>query len=100
MDTLVTLLRPEMTVGSEGQRKTSLVEHSQVYAYVDHSLNELSSDGNYEMDSSINLTIYKVPALNTRWCVRIGEIVYAIQGIAMGGRLDATYTLTLSAIDG
>ena len=69
-----------------------------MYAKVDRSVSELVSNTNLEEGQYIQLTIYKIPELTTRWQVIVDGISYEITGIDPISRVSPLCELTIHAI--
>lgn len=99
LDTLVTINRCIISYGKDNAKKYSFVKFRDVYANVDRRINEQVSIGNLEGGDFINLTIYKIPALDSTWQVVIQGQQYAITAVDLGDRLSPFCTLTIQAVD-
>ena len=60
LDTLVTLYAPTQGRGAEGEKYSTYVEFSQVYAKVDRDVTDQLSFDNYDGRDNVSMTIYKV----------------------------------------
>lgn len=99
LDTKVTLMQGTPQIGSQGQKKFIYSEHSHVWAKVERNVTESVADMNYEAGDSVNLTVYKVKDLTTRWRVKIGDKTYEIQDIDTISRVSPLMILTLHSIE-
>ena len=99
LDTLVTLLAPSVTLGSEGEKKSTYAEHSQVFAKVDRDTTDSLAYDNFDGRDNVSLTIYKVPAMSTRWEVVIEGKTYEILSIDPVSRVSPLCILSLQSID-
>lgn len=99
LDTLVTILRCEISRNQEGAKVFTFPEFRQVYANVDRRVDEQVNTGNLEQSQFINLTIYKIPELTTRWRVRVKTQTFEITGIDPISRVSPLCTLSLHALD-
>lgn len=99
LDTLVTINSCAITADSEGGKKYTFTKFRDVYANVDRRVSELVSLGNLEGGDYINLTIYKIPMLNSTWQVVVAGQKYEITAIDLGDRFSPFCTLTLHAVD-
>ena len=99
LDTLVTVKSCEITTGSQGEKKFTFSTFRDVYANVDLNVSELVSNTNLEEGEYIQLTIHKIPELNTRWQVVVKGVSYEITGIDPISRVSPLCTLTLHALD-
>ena len=100
LDTLVTIQSVTMSRGTEGENVAVFVEHSKVFAKLERTVSESVNDENLEAGYSILATIYKIPALTTRWRVVVDNVPYEILSIDTISRVSPLCTLTLAAIDG
>jgi head-tail adaptor len=98
MDTLVLLQSCTITRNEQGAKVKTYADFRRVWAKVDHTVDEQVSLGNLEAANVIYLTIYKVPQLDTRWRVVIGEDAWEITAIDSLDRLSPVYRLTLRSI--
>ncbi len=98
MDTLVMLQSCVITRNDQGAKVKTYANFRKVWAKIDHSVDEQVSLGNLEAGHVIYLTIYKVPELDTRWRVLIGEDAWQITAIDSLDRLSPVYRLTLQSI--
>ena len=99
LDTLVTIQEYTVTRSSQGAKSYTPGRSWSVYGNVDLSINEQVSIGNLEEGQYINLTIYKIPALTTRWQVTVEGRHYEITGINPIDRLSNFCVLSLHALD-
>ena len=99
LDTLVTIQKVTKAIGTQGENVTVFTDHSRVYAKVDRDVAESVNDMNYEAGQTVLLTIYKIPALTSRWRVIIGDTPYEIRNIDPISRISPLYTLTLGSIE-
>lgn len=99
LDTLVTINRCTITRDAEGGKKYAFSKFRDVYANVDRNISEQVNIGNLEGGDYINLTIYKIPELDTTWQVVVKGQQYEITNINLGDRLSPFCTLTLHAVD-
>ena len=100
LDTMVEILRMVQGRGSQGEKTWTASSYAHVWAKVDYSVAESVSDGNLEAGRTVQLTIYKIPELTSRWRVRIGDEAYEIRTIDTISRISPLCILTLNAIDG
>ena len=98
LDTLVTIRRCTIGYGTDGAKKYVFSDHSKVYAKVDRNVSELVSNTNLEEGQYIQLTIYKIPELTTRWQVIVDGLSYEITGIDPISRVSPLCELTIHAI--
>lgn len=99
MDTLVQLYSVTMEKGNQGQISKVRQLHSSVFAKVERDIGEGVSEYNLEQGDTLMLTIYKVPALTTRWEVKVGEVMYGISSIDHVSRTSPLCILTLRTMD-
>lgn len=100
LDTLVIVQSVTQTRGARGENQTTFTEYSKVYAKVEKVTSEMVNDENLEAGRSISLTIYKIPALSTRWRIVISGTPYEIRSIDTISRISPLCTLSLAAIEG
>jgi len=98
LDTLVTIKQCVISQGAQGAKSYTFTEHSQVYANVDRRVDEQVSIGNLEEGQYIDLTIYKIAALTTRWRVVVEGRTYEITAIDPISRVSPLCTLSLHEI--
>ena len=99
LDTLVTLYECVISRSAEGAKGYTFVEHSKVYANVDRRVDEQVSIGNLEEGQYINLTLYKIASLTTRWRVKVEGRNYEVTAIDPISRISPLCTLSLHSID-
>lgn len=99
-DTLVTIRRKVMTLGDQGQKTATWQVHSKVWAKVVRRLSEMIDNGNLEDGNSLEIHIYKIPGLDTRWQVIVEGKPYEVRSIDMISRISPVCVLSLFAIDG
>ena len=99
LDTLVTLRSCVISKNREGSKKYTFQDFRNVYAQVDRQVNEQVNAGNLEEGDYINVTIYKVPELTTRWQVVVNGTSYEITGINPIDRISPFCVLSLHSID-
>ena len=99
LDTLVAILRCEISRNQEGAKVFTFPAFRQVYANVDRHADEQVNTGNLEQGEYISLTIYKIPELTTRWRVRVEGQTFEITGIDPISRVSPLCTLSLHALD-
>ena len=98
MDTLVMLQTCAITRNEQGAKVKTFSDYCQVWAKVDHSVDEQVSNGNLEAGHVIYLTIYKIGGLSTRWRVVIAGEPWEITAIDSKDRMSPVCQLTLQAI--
>ena len=99
LDTLITVLSVTPSRGSQGQKKETTATYGQVFAHLEPTTDEMVSDGNLEALTTMAVTIYRIPAMTTRWKLLSGGIAYEIVSIDTHGRLSNYYTLSLKTIE-
>lgn len=99
LDTLVTLRIVTIGQSRDGSKTYSFRDYSDVYAHIERRVDEQVNTGNLEEGEFIQLTIYKVPQLTTRWQVKIGDVSYEITAIDPISRLSQFCILTIHALD-
>lgn len=99
-DTLVTIRRKTITTGDQGQKTYAWTEHSKVWAKVVRSVAQMVDYGNLEDGNSLEVHIYKIPGLDTRWQVVVDGKPYEIRSVDMIDRISPVCVLSLFAIDG
>ena len=71
MDTLVSLQSVRQTTGERGQKRMVYTPIAEVFARLEWQVDEVVDEGNLEQQRTVEVAIYKVPGLNTRWQVVI-----------------------------
>lgn len=99
LDTLVTIRSCAITEGSEGAKKYTFSDYRDVFAKVDRTINETVTNTNLEEGQYIQLTIYKISALTTRWQVVVEGDTYEITSIDPVSRVSPLCVLTLHTIN-
>ena len=99
LDTLIKLQQCIISTGDMGQKKYSFSDHSKVWAKVSRSITEGVGNHNLEEGNYLQVTIYKVAALSTRWRAIVGGIPYQITAIDPVSRFSPLCILTLESID-
>lgn len=85
--------------GNRGQKTYTYTDHSTVWAKVEQSQRESIVNMNLEAGSSLDVTIYKVKTLDTRWRVLIDGKAYSIVSIDPISRFSQLCTLSLISIE-
>lgn len=98
MDTKVMLKSCVITRNEQGAKVKTYTDFREVWAKIDHSIDEQVSYGNLEAGELITLTIYKVPELTTRWRVGIDGADWEISSIDSIDRLSPICKLTLHSL--
>ena len=99
MDTLVEIQEGEVVRGDQGQKSYQYTHHSDVYARIERDTEETISMGNLEEGHTLRLTMYKIPALTTRWRVLVGGKPYEIASVDPVSRISPVCVLTVGAIN-
>ena len=99
LDTLVTVKSCEITTGSQGEKKFTFSTFRDVYANVDLNVSELVSNTNLEEGKYIQLTIHKIPELNTRWQVGISGKLYEVLSIDTVSRVSPVCVVSIKSFD-
>lgn len=99
LDTLVTLLAPTASIGSEGEKKSTYTVHSQVYANVDREITDQLAFDNYDGEDNSAIIIYKVKGMNTRWMVEISGHRYEIVSIDTVSRVSPVCVVSIKSVD-
>ena len=99
-DTLVTIREKILTTGDQGQKTYTWRDHSRVWAKVVRRIAEMVDYGNLEDGHSLEIHIYKIPGLDTRWQVVVDGKPYEIKSVDMIDRISPVCILSLFAIDG
>lgn len=99
LDTLVTLYAPTQGRGSEGEKYSTYVEFSQVFAKVDRDVTDQLSFDNYDGRDNVSLIIYKVKEMNTRWQVGIAGTRYEVLSIDSISRVSPLCQVSIKSID-
>ena len=99
LDTLVTLRAVTIGRSKDGSKTNIFRDHGDVFAHIERRIDEQVNTGNLEEGEFIQLTIYKVPQLTTRWQVKIEGVSYGITAIDPISRLSPLCILTIHALD-
>ena len=99
-DTLVTIRKRVTTLGDQGQKTATWQEHSKVWAKVVRRISEMVDYGNLEDGRSLEVHIYKIPCLDTRWQVVVDGKPYEIRSVDQISRISPVCVLSLFSIDG
>lgn len=99
LDTLVSLLKGEVTTGAQGNKRFEFSEHSRVWAKVERNINEMVANSNLEEGNVIELTVYKVRDLDRNWRVIVDGLPYEITAISPISRVSPLCVLSLKGID-
>lgn len=98
MDTLITVQSVVQTLGDKGQKKVTVTNYADVYAKVDRRINETVDDGNLESGETVEVLMYKIPALTSRWRLLIDDVPYEIISIDPISRLSNLNVITARTI--
>ena len=99
MDTLVTLYAPQVSLGTEGEKKATFTVHSDVYAKVDSEVSDQLAFDNYDGRDNVSLTIYKVSGMSTAWQVGIAGKRYEVLSIDSISRVSPVCVVSIQSID-
>lgn len=99
LDTLITVLSVTQSRGTQGQKKDTTSTYGRVYAHLEPTTDEMIGDDNLEALTTMAVTIYRIPAMTTRWKLLIGGVTYEITSIDTHGRLSNYYTLSVKTIE-
>ena len=99
-DEMVTIRERVVATGNQGQKTYAWRERSRVWAKVVRRASEMVDNGNLEDGKSLEVHIYKIPGLDTRWRVVVDGKPYEVRSVDMIGRLSPVCVLSLFAIDG
>lgn len=78
LDTMITVVAVTHTIGAQGQKKRSASTYGQVWAKLDWQESEQVADGNLEDERVVEVSMYKIPALTSRWQILIDNIPFEI----------------------
>lgn len=98
MDTLITVQSVIQTIGERGQHYETATKYADVYAKIDRRVNEVVNDGNLEAGDVVEVLMYKIPSLTTRWRLLISGVPYEILSINPISRLSRFNILTARTI--
>jgi head-tail adaptor len=98
LDTRITVLSVTQTRGDQGQKTKAPSVYGDVFAKVTPSTDDFVSDDNYEALTTVSVLIYKIPALQTQWRLRIDGVEYEITGIDPISRWSPFCVLTARTI--
>lgn len=98
LDTLITVQSVTQTLGDKGQKKVVVAKYADVYAKLDRRINESVEDGNLEAGEVIDVAMYKIPELTTRWRLLISDVSYEIISIDPISRLSSLNIVTVRTI--
>ena len=99
-DTLVGIRERVVSIGDQGQKTSSWVNRPSVWAKVVRRASEMVDNGNLEDGRSLEVHIYKIPGLDTRWQVIVDGKPYEIRSVDMVSRISPVCVLSLFSIDG
>lgn len=97
-DTLVTILKGVKTSTAQGAKGFTYTAYRQVFGKVDLNVSETVENTNLEQGQYIQLSIYKIDSLTTRWRVVVNGETYEITGIDPISRSSRICTLTLHSV--
>ncbi len=98
LDTLVTVQEVKQTIGDRGQKKNTVVRRQTVFAHLERTTSEMIDDGNLESVEIVDLTMYKIPGLTTRWQLVLAGVPYEITAIDPISRMSDLMTVTARTI--
>lgn len=98
LDTKITVQSVSQTRGGEGQKSRAFVTYGDVWAKVEPLTDESVSDDNFEAVTTVSVTLYKIPALTSRWRLLISGVPYEIVSIDPISRWSAFNVLTARTI--
>ena len=98
LDTLITVQSVTQTIGERGQKKTTVTKYADVYAKLDRMITEAVDDDNLESGETVDVTMYKIPTLTTRWRLVISGVPYEITAIDPISRYSAFNVITAKTI--
>jgi hypothetical protein len=98
LDTLVTVMRCTQATGSQGEKQFIFSRYGDVYAKVERDVSETISNTNLEEGDYVQLSVYKIPELTTRWQVILHGRSYEITGIDPVSRVSPLCVLSIHAI--
>lgn len=99
-DTLVTVRERIISTGNQAQKTYTWREHSRVWAKVVRNVSQMVDNGNLEDGRSLEVHIYKIAGLDSRWQVVVDGKPYEIRTVDMVSRISPVCVLSLFAIDG
>jgi len=99
LDTMITVLSVTPSRGTQGQKKVTTAVYGKVFAHLEPVTDEMVADDNLEASTTMSVTIYKIPALTTRWKLLIKGVTYEIDHIDPQDRLSNYCTLTVKTIE-
>ena len=99
LDTLVKVRSCVITTGSEGQKQFVFTDFRDVFAKVERNVNEIVANTNLEEGDYVQMTIYKIPELTTRWQIVLEGRDYEITGIDPISRVSPVCVLSLHSIN-
>jgi len=98
LDTLITVQSVTQTIGDRGQRKTAFTKYADVYAHLDRQVNEMVDEDNLESLETVDVLMYKISSLTTRWRLVISGVPYEIVAIDPISRYSAFNIITARTI--
>lgn len=98
LDTLVTVMRCTQTTGTQGEKQFIFTNYGDVYAKVERDVSETIVNTNLEEGDYVQLTIYKIRDLTTRWQIILHGRKYEITGIDPVSRISPMCILSIHAI--
>lgn len=98
LDTLITVQSVTQTIGSRGQKQVVVSKYAEVFARIDRVTNDIVDNGNLEANQTVEVLMYKIPTLTTRWRLLISGVPYEITGIDPISRYSAFNIITARTI--
>ena len=99
-DEMVTIRERVVATGNQGQKTYAWRERSRVWAKVVRRASEMVDNGNIDDGKSLEVHIYKISGLDTRWQVIVDGKPYEIRSVDNINRISPVCVLSLYAITG
>lgn len=99
LDTLVLVQSCTIGTGTRGQKTYVFTDHSRVWAKVDRTADEMVGNGNLEEGQRLQVVMYKIGDMTSRWRLMIDGKAYAITGIDQISRFSPLCRVSLSAVE-
>lgn len=99
LDEMVTVQRCIQSQGTQGQKQFTWENHSRVWAKIVRNIDEMVGSGNLEEGNSLEVTIYKIQDLTSRWRIVVDNIPYEIVSINPVSRVSPLNVISLRAIN-
>ena len=94
-DEMVTIQERVVATGDQGQKTYVFRDRSRVWAKVVRRASEMIDNGNLEDGKSLEVHIYKIPGLDTRWRVVVCGVPYEIRSVDGIDRISPVCVLSL-----